>query len=88
VTQVAFDKIRDGMVQRNLWIPEVIPSAKAGQVEAFASPKGMAIKKRWQLGQIEIHEKQAILKHVRPRPESPVPDGSLVNTTMHGLFHI
>ena len=43
----------------------------------------MDIKQFRQLNQIEEHEKQTILKHIRPWPEPPMPYGALINATMH-----
>jgi len=65
LTEMVFNKIRYCMIQRNSRITEVIPAAKAGQIEPFVSPQGMDIKKCGQFGQIEQHEKQPVLKHVR-----------------------
>ena len=53
---------------------------------AFWSYEGMNIKQGRQFGQIEKHEKQAILKHVRSRPESTVSYGPFVYAAMHGTF--
>jgi hypothetical protein len=47
----------------------------------------MALKNGWQFGQIEKHEKQAVPKNVRPRPETPMTDGSFVYAAFHVLLN-
>ena len=88
LTEMFPNKLRNGLGERNFRIPEMIPAAEAGQIEAFVCPQWMNMKKGRQLFQIEKHEKQAILKHVGSRPESPVPDRALVYATMHGQSHV
>ena len=87
LTDIFIDEFCDSLSERNLWVTKVIPAAKAGQIEAFVSPQGVDVKKRRQLVEIEKHEEQAILKHIRLWPEPAVSDGPLVDTTMHDSFH-
>jgi hypothetical protein len=61
----------------------MIPAAKAGHVQLFVCPQGMELKNGRQFGQIEKHEKQAVLKNIRPRPEAPMTDGPFVYAALH-----
>jgi hypothetical protein len=81
-----FHEIRYGLRQRNLRIAEVIPAPETGNVEPFVGPERMFVKQGRQFGQIQKHEKQAILKPVGPRPEAPVPDRPFVYAAVHNLF--
>jgi hypothetical protein len=85
--ETILNKIPYGLIDQDLRVSEVIPTAKTGDIESFVRPQRMNIKKGGQFGQIEKHEKKVILKHVRSRPESPVPNGTLIYAAMHGSFH-
>jgi hypothetical protein len=47
----------------------------------------MELKNGRQFGQIEKHEKQAVPKNIRPRPETPMTDGPFVYAALHMLVN-
>jgi hypothetical protein len=77
------DKIANRLIEVSARVSEVIPSSEISHVGLFIGPQGMNSKDGLDFGQIEIDEKQAILKVIRSGLVTAMADGPLVDTAFH-----
>jgi hypothetical protein len=67
------------LIERNLRVAEVIFASEPGDVGPVARPQRMTGHDLLDLGEIQIHQEEAIAELVSYRQEPAVPDGAFVD---------
>jgi hypothetical protein len=81
--QFFFHQIPDGPIEGDVRLPEVIFSAKIGQIDVLCGPERMYVKHIGQFRQIKVHQIEPVLKYIDNRCKPSVPDPSMVYAAFH-----
>ena len=61
----------------------MVPAPKVGHVDTVSGPEPVRLEELGQFGQVQVHEKQSVLRPVAHRRKTAVADGSLIDAAVH-----